>query len=258
MFIDLQSHVAYVRTAGSPAAPPVVLLHSLGTSSAVWERQAAVLAESHYVISPDFRGHGYSGQGEQALTIDLLAADIVRIADALKLPTFCLAGISIGGLVAQAVAARLGSRIKALVLLDSSVATLNAQMWIDRAAQVRTAGLGSIADKVVKAWSSAAGQDSVDARGLRQILLSTSDEAYAAGCDALSTADCREAAASIRVPTWVAVGAEDAATPLPAAQALAAAIPAATLTVIPDAGHIPLFEQAAAVNALLAEAFRAA
>jgi 3-oxoadipate enol-lactonase len=251
MFIDLDSHLSHVRVQGNPGRRAIVMLHSLGTSGAIWDPQADALAGEFHVIRPDFRGHGYSELGTDPVTIDLLADDIATTVATLGLPPFVLAGISIGGLVAQKVAARLGNSLRALVLLDSSIASLNPQMWIERARQVRENGLAASADKITKPWSSKAGQGSADARGLRQILLQTSDEAYARGCDALAVADCRSAAAAIAVPTLVAVGAEDLATPLSASEELASAIPGARLKVIDNAGHIPLLEQAAIVTALL-------
>jgi pimeloyl-ACP methyl ester carboxylesterase len=47
----------------------------------------------------------------------------------------------------------------------------------------------------------------------------------------------------IAVPTLVLVGAEDVITPPPLAEAMAGAIPGATLVVVPGAGHLPTLEQ---------------
>ena len=65
--------------------------------------------------------------------------------------------------------------------------------------------------------------------------------------------DARDDLRAIAVPTLVVVGAEDVITPPAGAAQLAAAIPGATLTVIPDAGHLAPMEAPAAVNAALRE-----
>ena len=61
MFLNANGIVHYVRLDGQPGAPPLLMLHSLGTASPVWDAQVASLAGSFRVIRPDFRGHGLSG-----------------------------------------------------------------------------------------------------------------------------------------------------------------------------------------------------
>jgi pimeloyl-ACP methyl ester carboxylesterase len=58
---------------------------------------------------------------------------------------------------------------------------------------------------------------------------------------------------SINVPTLVVVGQEDELTPPAQARAMAAAIPSASITVIPGAGHITPLEAPIAVSRLFAE-----
>ena len=56
---------------------------------------------------------------------------------------------------------------------------------------------------------------------------------------------------TIRTPTLVVVGAEDAISPLDEMRGMAAAIPGAEFVVIPDAGHMAPLENPAAFNAAL-------
>jgi pimeloyl-ACP methyl ester carboxylesterase len=63
--------------------------------------------------------------------------------------------------------------------------------------------------------------------------------------------DNRPLLASIRCPTLVLVGREDALTPVDLAREIAAGIPGAKLKIVPDCGHLSTLERPAAVNRAL-------
>ncbi|MBX5047393.1 alpha/beta fold hydrolase [Rhizobium lentis] len=251
MFLNIDGHSLHVALHGSDHDPALVLLHSLGTSHAVWERQVRAFSPTNFVICPDFRGHGLSEVSRTPVTVEVLAEDVVAMLAALGVTTFHLAGISIGGLVAQCVAATLREQVRTLTLLDSNIVSLAPQMWKDRAAKVRALGLAAIEEAVLSRWTTPQGRQSDEGRGLATMLARTPSEGYAAGCDALAVADCRHSAASLTMPVTVAVGEHDEATPPQAGRALAEAIAGARFEIIDGAAHIPLFERSQAVNALL-------
>lgn len=244
MFLSANDHVHHVACAGDEQAMPLVLLHSLGTASALWQAQVAALAGSHRVICPDFRGHGLSELSATPLNIETLAGDVLAILEALEVDRFALAGISLGGVVAQAVAAAAGDRLRGLALFDSYVLSQNPAMWTDRAAKVRRDGLAAISEAVLSLWMSPAESADADGRGLARMLATTPDEGYASGCDALANADNRARVGGIHAPTVVACGALDRAAPPEASRVLAAMIPGARVEIIEGAGHIPLLHHA--------------
>jgi 3-oxoadipate enol-lactonase len=244
MFLTINTHTLHVSTAGNPANPPLVLLHSLGTSAAIWEKQISALADSHYIICPAFRGHGLSAESTAPLTCEALAEDVLAVLEHLEVARFALAGISLGGVVAQIMAARAGSRVTGLALFDSYVVSLNPAMWIDRAAKIRADGLASIAPGVLKIWMTEADAATADGAGMARMIETASDEGYAAACDALAMADNRACARDIQCPTVVAVGSQDHAAPVAASEAVVAAIVAARLEIIEGAAHIPLLHHA--------------
>ncbi|MBB3388229.1 3-oxoadipate enol-lactonase [Rhizobium sp. BK275] len=251
MFLNIGDHNLHVALYGSDCNPTLVLLHSLGTSHAVWQRQVRALRDQHFIIAPDFRGHGLSDLSCTPVTIEALADDVVSALTMLGVNAFHLAGISIGGLVAQCVAATLTDQVRALTLLDSNIVSLAPQMWKDRATKVRGEGLAAIEEAVLSRWTTEEGRATPEGRGLAVMLRRTPSEGYAAGCDALAVADCRHHAARLTMPVTVAVGEQDEATPPAAARALAEAITGARFEIIPGAAHIPLFEKADAVNTIL-------
>ena len=63
--------------------------------------------------------------------------------------------------------------------------------------------------------------------------------------------DSRPLLPEIAVPTLVMVGDQDTLTPMPLAQEMADAIPRATLSIVPGAGHLPPMEQPTATSAIL-------
>jgi len=67
----------------------------------------------------------------------------------------------------------------------------------------------------------------------------------------VSTTRTRPDLPTIDVPTAVVVGDEDEITPLPLAQAMSEAIPNATLSIIPGAGHIANLEAPTAFESAL-------
>jgi 3-oxoadipate enol-lactonase len=251
MFIAVNGQVHHVAVTGAPEAPPLVLLHSLGTSSALWQAQVAALAGRRRLICPDFRGHGLSELSADPLSLHMLAGDVLALLEDLGVSQFALAGISLGGVIAQLVAAAAGERLTGLALFDSYAFTAHPPMWQERAAKVRAAGLGSIAEGVLSLWMRPDEAATPEGRGLARMLAATPDEGYAAGCDALALADNRTRLGLIRSPTVVACGALDRAAPPAAAQTLAALIPGARVEILPGAAHIPLLHHAAACTALI-------
>jgi pimeloyl-ACP methyl ester carboxylesterase len=77
---------------------PVILIHGWPLSSASWEYQARVLAESGFrVIAYDRRGFGRSGWPYGGYEYDTLASDLNDLIEALKLSEVSLVGFSMGG-----------------------------------------------------------------------------------------------------------------------------------------------------------------
>jgi len=248
MFLRTDALDVHVQVDGPPGAPPLLLLHSLGTSSHVWDAQAAELARSFRVVRPDLRGHGLTTVIPGATSIDTLAHDALAVLDALEIGRAHVAGLSIGGMIAQAVAARAPERVLSLILCDTAMAIPPRDTWHARAATVRAHGMPAIADAVMARWVTPGFLDASPARGLRAMLLRTDPEGYAAAAEAIAAADLSASTPSLRMPTLVLVGDQDAATPPASAQALAAAIPGAQLHVIAGAAHIPTVEQPDAVT----------
>jgi len=250
MFLRAGDLNVHVQLAGPPGEPALLMLHSLGTSLHVWDAQAAVLAGAFRVVRPDLRGHGLTEVTPGRYTIEGMARDALALLDALGLAQAHVAGLSIGGMIAQAMAHQARERVASLILCDTAMAIPPPETWRERAATVRGQGMAAIEDAVLARWVTPGFRDSPPAQGLRAMLRRTDPEGYAAACEAIAAADLARATRALQIPALVLVGSRDEATPPTAAKALQSAL-SATLEVVPDAAHIATMEQPEAVTAAI-------
>jgi 3-oxoadipate enol-lactonase len=242
MKLDLPGLTMHLRADGPQEAPPLLMLHSLGTDGRVWQPQAEALAGRFRVLRPDLRGHGLTDVTPGLCTIDGMARDVLQSLDALGIDRLPVVGLSIGGMIAQSLAHQAPRRVTALVLCDTALAIPPAALWRERAATVRARGMAAIADAVLARWLTPAAPPEAMA-SLRAMLLGTDPKGYAGAAEAIAVADLTEATRELRLPALVLVGDRDEATPPAAAEALRAAIPGARLGLIAGAAHIPTLEQ---------------
>ncbi|PRX99848.1 3-oxoadipate enol-lactonase [Allonocardiopsis opalescens] len=242
------------HVADGPADAPVLLLSgSLGSSVDMWEPQVAPLSRRFRVVRLDHRGHGRSPVPPGPYDLPDLAGDVLALLDRLGVRRAHMAGLSLGGAVAMWLAAHAPDRIDRLALLGTSADFGDPAPWAERAATVRAHGTVAIADTVVGRWFTpgyaAANPDTV--RRMRDMVAATPDEGYAACCGAIQRTDLHADLPAITAPTLVLVGADDPATPPEHAERIAAAIPGAKLTVLPDAAHLASVQQAEHVTTAL-------
>jgi len=240
---------------GPEEAAVVVLSNSLGTTTRLWDAQAPVLAREFRVVRYDLRGHGRSplASGPGPGDIADLGGDLLALLDRLGVERAHLCGVSIGGMTSMWVAANAPERVRRLVVCCSSAKFPQPATWAERAATVRTHGLGPIAGASLARWFTPGwlARNSERAAAVRAMLCEQPPEGYATLCGVLERMDLRPSLPRIQAPTLVIVGAQDPATPLEHGQVIAAGIPGAQLTVVDDAAHLAVIEQPAAVTDLI-------
>jgi 3-oxoadipate enol-lactonase len=243
-------HMAY-ESVGS--GHPVVLLHAFPFDSRMWRDTAAVLAKRVQVITPDLRGFGHSDLGSDRYSISDLADDVAALLDALSVPTATLGGMSMGGYVALAFAARHPKRLRSLILADTKAAADSPEARQAREGSinlVESQGVAAMLDKQIPRLLSAHADDRLRAevRRLGEQVPST----VIAGIRALrDRPDRTPELASIKVPTLLLVGTDDVLSPPAEAEDMAARIPQARVVLIPGAGHLSNLENPDAFTAAL-------
>ena len=234
--------VPLVSSLEGPAGAPVVVLgNSLGTTRAVWEPQQALLRRHFRLLRYEHRGHDGSPAPAGPYTIGQLGADVLALLDGYGIERAAYCGISLGGMIGLWLASNAPDRIAALGLCCTSAYLPPVSLWTERARQVRSAGMGAIAQQVVIGrWFTplfGATQPSVPASFVAQVQ-ATDPEGYAGCCEAIAAMDLRPSLTSIMAPTLVIAGAEDPATPPWHGAVIASGIADARLTVIRGAAHL--------------------
>ncbi|GAB0057664.1 Cis-3-alkyl-4-alkyloxetan-2-one decarboxylase [Candidatus Magnetaquicoccaceae bacterium FCR-1] len=100
--------------------PPILCISGFASGNWMYRPLAQTLADRHTSILPDNRGMGLSPPATQPYTLDDLAGDVIALMDQLEHETFTLIGLSMGGFIAQLIAARHPERVKRLVLMCTS------------------------------------------------------------------------------------------------------------------------------------------
>jgi pimeloyl-ACP methyl ester carboxylesterase len=252
-----------VHTAGSGL--PLVLLHAFPLDHSMWAFQEP-LAEQVRLVVPDLRGFGGSDEAVPE-SIAALADDVVALLDAVHVAgPAVICGISMGGYVAQHVAARHPDRVAAVILVATKLEADSAEARAGRtdlAAKVGRLGLGILADAMIPRLLA----DSAEARRapgradveslLRRTILAQRVETVQTALAALGARpDMTEPLRQLRAPALLVAGAEDAITPPECLQAAEAIIPRAKLLIVPAAGHMVPLEQPEVFNAAVLEFLR--
>ena len=242
------------RLDGRDGMPVLVLGNSLGTTSELWRPQLAALGARFRLLTYEHRGHGGSPAPPGPYTIAELGADVLALLDDHGIEAASYCGLSLGGMVGMWLAANAPERVSALALCCTSARVQTAQLFADRAAQVRAAGMASISRQVVGRWFTpafAARHPAIPAGFVTTLEHEVDPEGYAGCCEAIAAMDLRPQLASVSARTLVIAGADDPALPPWHGAVIAAAIPGARLQVIRGAAHLANVSQAAEVTAAL-------
>jgi pimeloyl-ACP methyl ester carboxylesterase len=98
---------------------PIVLVHGVGDSTASWERVIDGLPPNRVVVRYDLRGHGRSPSPPGPWTIDDFVADHLLLMQRLGIRTADVVGFSLGGLIAQRLAATAPEAVRRLVVVGA-------------------------------------------------------------------------------------------------------------------------------------------
>ena len=255
-FASIEGRTLHYRAEGlAPDRTTVVFVHTLGTDLRIWDQVRADLPPDLATLAYDLRGHGLSDASPTPGGIEDHVSDLAGLLDHLRLPRAVLCGGSMGGLVAQGLCHRHPERVQGLVLSNTGLRLGAAEQWNARIAQVEAEGLAPLAEGLLERWFSPAylAADATRRRGYANLLARQPASGYVAACAAIRDADLTATAAAIAVPTLCIAGSADQATPPAVVEAMAAAIPGATLTLLEGAGHLPMIEDPGAMAALVAE-----
>jgi 3-oxoadipate enol-lactonase len=243
----------HAMVGGDPDGLPVVFANSLGTDLRVWEPLMAHLPGGLRIVRYDMRGHGLSDAPEGDYPMGELVADAAGLMDALGVRGAVFVGLSIGGVVAQGLAAERPDLVRAAVLSNTAAKIGTEESWGERMRTVREGGVEAIADGVMRLWfTKGFHAKRADELALwRNMLVRTPVAGYLGCCAAIAHTDLRESTAGLRLPVLAIGGAEDGSTPPDLVRETAESIPGARFELIRGAGHIPPAEAPEALARVL-------
>lgn len=244
----------HYRVEGPDDGFPVVFSNSLGTDFRVWDALLTQLPKGLRIIRYDKRGHGLSEAPDAPYFMGDLVQDAASLMDFLAVKSALFVGLSIGGMIAQGLAAERPDLVRAMVLCDTAAKIGNEQIWAERVDAVRKNGIGSLAEPTLQRWFSkgfhADKQDEL--AGWRNMLSRTPEEGYIGCSQAIAETDLYVSTSRLTLPTLAIVGAEDGSTPPDMVRETADLIVGCQFNVISKAGHLPCVEQPAEMAALIA------
>jgi 3-oxoadipate enol-lactonase len=238
--------------------PAILFVHGYPLNHTIWEDQINSL-EGYRRIAPDLRGMGKSDAPDLGYGMNIYAADLAALLDALGIDDVVLCGLSMGGYVAFEFLRHWRSRVRGLVLVDTRAEadTPDARRARDAAAvTARERGAGAIAESMISKMLSPESQKDADLVERVQAMMAATPVAGMVG--ALSAMRDRESSEALLptlagVPTLVIVGEDDTLTSPDHARAMAHAIPGAQLVVIPGAAHLTPLERPAQTTKVMRE-----
>jgi 3-oxoadipate enol-lactonase len=115
-FFEVNNIVHRYLDEGAWNSPALVFANSLGSDLRIWDDVAARLGPHFRMIRYDKRGHGLTDAAPPPYSASDLADDVIALLDELKIERAVICGVSVGGVIAQALALNHPQRARGLVL----------------------------------------------------------------------------------------------------------------------------------------------
>ena len=255
--------ITYALHGDPSSAKRVLLIHSLAMDHNYWTPVAErLVAAGVCAVAVDCRGHGTSGKPAGPYMITTFANDMADLFDHLGWRTAVVAGSSMGGSVALAVAAGHSERVSGLALIDTTAwyGADAPKAWAGRATAATEKGLASLIEFQLTRWFG----DDFKTRNPEVVqacidtFLANDVSAYAETCRMLGDFDLRASLPHFKMPVGIVVGEEDYATPPAMAEEMNAAIPQSTYLLLPKARHLTPLERPDEVTAEILKVVKAA
>ncbi|MBO0907506.1 alpha/beta hydrolase [Arthrobacter sunyaminii] len=240
-----------VETSGDPRDPPVLLIAGMSASMLWWPVAVceAIAAAGFFVIRFDQRDTGVSTSfpvGRPGYSTANLAADALGICDSLRLDSVHVVGHSLGSGIATILALDHPERVRSLTLMGASTGAADLPPAIGRGPELPD-GVASRSAAIEYLLEDTRACDGLSPRfdedRIRKFLVSDVDRAVDIAATISNPPGMRFVSpeggdmTAIAHPTLVVHGELDSLFPLAHGEAVAHAIPGASLVVLPGAGH---------------------
>jgi 3-oxoadipate enol-lactonase len=239
--------------------PPVLFVHGYPLDRTLWQHQLGALTGFRR-IAPDLRGLGLSDAPDLGYSMATYADDLAALLDALHADQVVLCGLSMGGYIALEFARRYRTRLRGLILMSTRAEADNPEVRKAREVAMQVArerGAGAIAAQMVTKLFAPGAAESMPqvVERVRQMMEAAPVKGITGALAAMrDRPDSTPTLSELEgLPTLVVVGDQDQVIPPAVGREMAGAIPSATLSIIPGAGHLAPVEQPIATTRVLAE-----
>ncbi len=219
----------------TPMSDTLVLLPGLLNDAELYVHQRQGLADLvDTILIPDLT---------RAETMEDLAREVLAQAP----DRFALAGLSMGGYVAQEVFRQAPERIERLALMDTSARPDSPEQWRRRTGLIELSEKGRFKGVTPRLLPMLIHPSRMEDQPLVDSIFAMASRIGQAGFvrqqrAILSRADSRELLRTVSVPTLIMVGDSDQLTPPELAEEMAGLIAGAELIVVNECGHLPVLE----------------
>ncbi len=231
----------YYETNGSGTA--LLLVPGLGGVGAYWRPQVSVLSQHFQVIVHDHRGTGQSTHDRISYSVEQMAADVLKLMDALGIERAHLVGHSTGGAIGQVIAIEHPERLASVVIYASWT---RADPFFTRALTVRKelllkSGVAAYVQAtplfLYPDWWINANHERLEDEAKQATTSFPPVEIAASRIDGICAFDRHAELGQITTPTLVLCARDDFLTPPYFSQELVRLIPGAQLVLLERGGH---------------------
>jgi pimeloyl-ACP methyl ester carboxylesterase len=227
------------------SGPPLILVHGYLGGSQIWRESLDHFASRYDTVAPDLGGFGASAHLESPDRIEHHAEQVVALLDRLGIRQFRLIGHSMGGMIAQHMAATIGERIDRMVLYGTGPYG-HTRTRFETADMTRqrllTEGVAATARHIAATWF-VAGKDAPAYETCVEIGSRASLQGAIAGTHAFARWDSHAVLGSLAMPTLIVWGEKDRSIGWDQCEMLWRGMPRSSLAVCPGCAHNVHFEK---------------
>ena len=229
---------------------PLVLLMGFGADGNVWEKHLEVYQKHFRCIILDNRGVGNSGAPEGPYSTEMMAADTIAVMDHLAIDKARIAGISMGGAIAQSLAINYPHRARCLALISTWPSFNNyAKTVYENLKKLRRVASAEDFMELLQLWIFAPPYFETSLQEIKDGQKSAADNknpqkqsGFEGQLDACIHHDCVDRLHEIKVPVLITIGMMDIFTPPAFSDILHKKIKNSEIVRFPTGGHVHHWE----------------
>lgn len=235
--------------------PALVFVHGWSNDRTIWTDQLATFSKDHAVVALDLAGFGESGANRQEWTVSAFAGDVAAVLDSLALDSTILVGFSMGGGVVLEVANIMAERVNAVVLVEA-FHDPNLQYSPELLAQIESQFMDIVTNPAIEKTEYFFRNNREEA--YQRVLNMISDHPKVGWRQSLrnyatwNNENLVRSLQSLRCPVFV-INAGQKPTDVGAFESY---VPDIRIDIVPDVGHVVMWDAPGTFDSLLTEAIR--